>query len=671
VWWKYVGLAQRGFGKLDEAVLAVERASLLDPLDHELRALLGSIFLELGDDARALDSYRAGACLEPGNAEFLVGSALLFYQAGRLGESAYLCGRALSCALNSIQGLFLRATLNQYTGDYPRALDDANKVIALEPSHFPSLSLAGQSIWRLDDPSLAAQWLARASTVKVDAAEVWLHLGVISFEQGQTDSVIPLLEKSVILEPFSTDALNNLGVIRRKIGRLADALPCANRALVLDAANVNACVTRSLIAMDLEKFDEALSFVDRALAISVGNPTCLNVRGSVLWARGCRVEAMSWFDHAVDVDRRYTEAYHNRGKARHQMHDLVNSVLDFERVLCLDPGCVEAVWSKSLSMLLAGDFVQGWRDYEYRWKKSDARRFGLRLPEDSLWLGRESLDGKTILLSHEQGFGDSLQFCRYIPLLVRCRARVVLCLPKPLVRLFEENFSEVEIVEFGSPIPPYDFHCPLLSLPLAFETHLGNIPSSQGPYLRPVEDSRLHWAQRLAGSGRPKVGIVWSGGIDLGNHQLTDINERRNVALGLFAECLDVPDIDFYSLQKGDPAESEIRGRESYFWREGRLKNFTAELTDFADTAGLIANLDLVISVDTSTAHLSAAMGKPTWILNRFDTCWRWLLDRDDSPWYPSVKLYRQGPDREWRPVLSRVAEDLLRFRDVHQGVSR
>jgi len=214
-------------------------------------------------------------------------------------------------------------------------------------------------------------------------------------------------------------------------------------------------------------------------------------------------------------------------------------------------------------------------------------------------------------------------------------------------------------VDMGDPLPVHDLSCPLMSLPLVFGTTLETIPYGTEAYLHALPEDEERWRERLGEGNQPRVGLVWNGGSRADQPELWAVNERRNVPLDLFAQALDIPGIDFVSLQKGDPAESEIRGREGEYWKLGRLYNHAAELTDFADTAGLIANLDLVISVDTSTAHLSAAMGKPTWILNRYDTCWRWLLDRQDSPWYASVKLYRQSADRDWRPVLQRVATDL------------
>jgi hypothetical protein len=234
-----------------------------------------------------------------------------------------------------------------------------------------------------------------------------------------------------------------------------------------------------------------------------------------------------------------------------------------------------------------------------------------------------------------------------------------------------------QVIEIDEPLPAHELHCPMMSLPLAFGTTLETIPYGKEAYLQALpEDVQRwsHWLDERLGvrdgvTRRLRVGVVWNGGFRADQPELWAVNERRNVPLELFARALDIAGIDFVSLQKGDPAESQLRGREGELWRAGRLVNAAAELNDFADTAGLIMNLDVVISVDTSTAHLAGALGKPTWILNRYDTCWRWLLEREDSPWYGSVKLYRQAADRDWKPVLEKVAGD-LRARAAHRAAS-
>jgi hypothetical protein len=215
-----------------------------------------------------------------------------------------------------------------------------------------------------------------------------------------------------------------------------------------------------------------------------------------------------------------------------------------------------------------------------------------------------------------------------------------------------------QLIERGTSLPPFDYHCPLMSLPLAFGTTVATIPFPRA-YLRADEAKVRHWRDKIGGGGRLKVGVIWNGGFRPNQPELWSTNERRNIPLDVFAEAFRSIHADFFSLQKGDPAESAIRGRELEYWPQGNFFNFAGELNDFSDTAALIENLDVVVSVDTATAHVAAALGKPTWILNRFDSCWRWLRDRDDSPWYPSARLYRQQSDCHWAPVLQQLADDL------------
>ena len=274
-----------------------------------------------------------------------------------------------------------------------------------------------------------------------------------------------------------------------------------------------------------------------------------------------------------------------------------------------------------------------------------------------MWLGDGTLAGKTILLHCEQGLGDSLQFCRYTTLVARLGARVVLEVPPALRNLFAALDGVAELVVLGDPLPHFDCHCPLMSLPLAFGTTLTTIPAD-APYLRADAAKVLRWRQRLGERRRPRVGLVWSGGFRPDQPELWAVNSRRNVPLSMLASLAGLA-LDFYSLQKGQPAEAELARLTASGWDGPHIADVSAELGDFSDTAALIEALDLVVSVDTSTAHLTGALGKPVWILNRFDTCWRWLLDRTDSPWYPTARLYRQPTAGDWGAVLAQVRADL------------
>jgi hypothetical protein len=237
----------------------------------------------------------------------------------------------------------------------------------------------------------------------------------------------------------------------------------------------------------------------------------------------------------------------------------------------------------------------------------------------------------------------------------------VLEVPKPLLSLLSSLSGVDQIIESGGAIYNVDYYCPLMSLPYAFKTTVETIPFPDR-YLQSASAKIKYWNERLQPFKRLKIGLVWNGGTRPDRLDLSNVNSRRNIKFSLFASAFNTIDADFFSLQKGEPAESEIKGHELIFFPEGNFHNYTKELLDFSDTAALIENLDLVIGVDTSTIHLSAGLGKPTWILNRFDNCWRWLVDREDSPWYHSAKLYRQHAVAQWEPILDKIAIDIRRL---------
>ena len=274
-----------------------------------------------------------------------------------------------------------------------------------------------------------------------------------------------------------------------------------------------------------------------------------------------------------------------------------------------------------------------------------------------MWLGEESLQGKTVLLHSEQGLGDTIQFCRYAQMVSDLGARVILQVQRPLRLLMTSLQGVDQLLAEGDALPAFDFHCPLMSLPLAFKTELATVPAPV-PYLKADPVKKLYWQEKLGTRHKLRVGLVWAGGFRPEQPELWGVNERRNIDLAKLA-VLKNERIDFYSLQKGMPAEADPARLKAGGWDGPDLIDYTSELADFSDTAALIDNLDLVISVDTSTAHLAGALGKPVWILNRFDTCWRWLLDRSDSPWYPTARIYRQQQFGDWSSVVSAVNTEL------------
>jgi tetratricopeptide (TPR) repeat protein len=461
-------------------------------------------------------------------------------------------------------------------------------------------------------------------------------------------------DKAIDLKENYPAAHFNRGVLLQQLRRLDDALVSYDRAIALKGNYAEAYANRGAVLQLLRRLDDALTSYTEAIAIKPDYAEAYANRGVALKEMGRLDEALRNCDKAIDLKADYAEAHSNRGNVLQELRVLDEAIASYDQAIAINPLNADAHWNKALTHLIGGEYKKGWLLHEWRWKtKSPA--LGERIFTQPLWLGQENLHNKTILLHAEQGLGDSLQFCRYAKLVKDQGAHVLLEVPAALVRLLSSLSGVDQVIALGEALPDFDYHCPLMSLPLALGTDLASVPFTDSYVL--AEDVKVgYWRNKIGHAGRLKVGVVWSGGFRANQPAA---HERRNITLDIFARALNTVNADFFSLQKGDPAESAIRGRELEYWPQGNLYNYVSELQDFSDTAALIENLDLVVSVDTSTAHLSAALGKPTWILNRFDTCWRWLLDRDDSPWYQSVKLYRQSDGRQWEPVLKRLADDL------------
>jgi hypothetical protein len=319
----------------------------------------------------------------------------------------------------------------------------------------------------------------------------------------------------------------------------------------------------------------------------------------------------------------------------------------------IKPDYGDAHFNAALCRLLLGDFEKGWEAFEWRWAVEPLCDHKPTFPQP-LWLGTEEVAGKTILLHAEQGLGDTIQFGRYVSTLVARGARVILEVQPPLRSLMASLSGVGQVVATGNPLPDFDLHCPLLSLPLALCTRLDSIPAAT-PYLSAPPDKVSAWRNRLGESTKPRIGLVWAGNPRKEFANLNRIDRQRSIALETLAPVLELSACSFYSLQKGEDAVKQLRDSA---WRD-RVIDFTDDLHDFSDTAALIENLDLVISVDTSVLHVAGALGKPVWLLNRHNTCWRWLREREDSPWYPTLRQFRQDASRDWGPVVARIAAAL------------
>jgi hypothetical protein len=498
---------------------------------------------------------------------------------------------------------------------------------------------------RLADAARIYRQVLRSHPSNVDC----LHLlGIIETQQGRHAESVELLDRAIRLSPRQPLFYSNRGIALKQLKRFDAALASLDQAIALQPDFAEAHCNRGNVLQELGQFDAALASYDKAITLKPNYVKAYANRGNVLQELEQFEAALASYDRALALEPGSAEAYCNRASAFQELKQFDAALADFEKAIALNPAYADAHWNSALCHLRLGNFQSGWERYEWRLRKHDFLEVHRLQFNGERWRGHEPLDRKTMLLHGEQGLGDAIQFARYAPLVASLGAHVILSAPRPLVRLFQRLENVDRIVSDATEAGPYDFHCSLLSLPLAFKTTLATIPSATEPYLSADATLVAKWRNRLGAPGRPQVGVMWNGGT-------ASKIRHRSIPLSEFTALLDDP-FRFVSLQK-DVRESD---REALDASPG-IAHFGDEQEDFADAAAMIELMDVVISVDTSIAHLAGALGKEAWILLPYSADWRWMEGRSDSPWYPSVRLYRQATRGDWSDVLARVKRDLQR----------
>jgi Tfp pilus assembly protein PilF len=488
------------------------------------------------------------------------------------------------------------------------------------------------------------------------AADAHLQTGITLLRQGRFDEAARVFTTILAADRNCASAWHMMGMVFHQVGRYGDAIAHIQRCLALDPRDVVAHSNLGDALRENGDLELSLQSCERALALDPGFVHAQVNRANALYALGRIEQALVAYDAVLARHPDRAKALGNRATILQQLGRHADALEGFERAMAIEPAVADFKLNASYSYLALGDYPKGLALYEWRWRSGHGPRARDRGGQPP-WLGGEPLAGKTILLHAEQGLGDTLQFCRYAGMVADLGARVVLEAPRSLQRLMQSLKGPDLVLGEDDPPAPYDLHCPLMSLPLAFGSTVSTLPA-QVPYLRAPEPEAAAWSRRLGPPARPRIGLVWSGGHRPGEPHLSGVNGRRNMPLAQLAALKGV-EADFYSLQKGDPAEGEFTALDQDAWDGPRIVGLAGELGDFADTAALIEALDLVLTVDTAIAHLAGALGKPVWILNRFDACWRWLTDRDDSPWYPTARLFRQTRPGDWDSVMAAVRRAL------------
>jgi Flp pilus assembly protein TadD len=586
------------------------------------------------------------------------------------------------------------------------------EILEHHPNHPPALHLLGVALSQQGNKRAAIGYISRAIALNPNVADFHSNLALAYCENGEPDKAVAACHKALGLQKDHSGALNQLGLAMKQLGRIEESVECFQRAVAIQgdfavcwgnladslirlgrASEAEVCYERILaknpddpkalcaqaetfltknkiddaIAMFrkvAQKFpgewishnglgvafsrqgnaDQAVACFEKAISLAPDNAGPWNNLGYTYVRQGRLEEGIAAYHKALAIRPDFPDAYNNLGNACLAKLDLDKAMEAYEKALFFQPDHSDSHWNRALLHLLQGDFNRGWLEYEWRWLKfPDQRRF-FRQPR---WDGFD-IAGKTILLYAEQGFGDTIQFVRLAPLVARLGATVNLECHRELSGLLQHVPGVARTLSRGEPLPPFDVQCPLLSLPRALGLAAGSIPGDT-PYLRVDENLQRRWQQRLRPFEKSfKIGIAWAGAA---------IHARdcdRSTHAGAFAPLAAVPGVQLFSLQAGDSAQSRSAQNAGF-----KLIDFTSDLHDFADTAALLMNLDLVIGVDTALVHLAGALNLPVWTLLAFSPDWRWLLNRDDTLWYPSMRLFRQPKPGDWPALFERVASHL------------
>ena len=463
--------------------------------------------------------------------------------------------------------------------------------------------------------------------------------GVVLRDMKRYDEALESYDRAILINPELASSYYNRGNTLRDMKRFEEALESFDKAILINPEFMDAHSNRGVVLGDMKRYDEALESFDKAILIYSEFVDAYSNRGVVLRDMKRYNEALESYDRAILINPEYVDAHSNRGNALKDTKRYEEALESYDRAILINPEFADAKHNKSFILLEKGELYEGFKLYEYRW----ARQKIPRVFNQPLWLGGKSIEGKTILIHSEQGLGDTIQFCRYLEMVSALGAKVIFEVEPVLFPLLKQLNGVDEFIQKGESLPEFDYHCPLLSLPLAFKTSLETIPC-HNTYLKADIDKRKIWEKRLGNDSTSKIGLVWSGSLGHKN------DHNRSISLEKLLPYL--PErYQYICLQK------ELRDSDRQALETSSIKFFGEQLNDFSDTAALCDLMDMVISVDTSIAHLSGALGKPTTVLLPFISDWRWLLDRDDSPWYPSMHLLRQEKDSDWDSCLSQLSK--------------
>jgi len=625
-----------------QALACYGKALELAPHKHSYLVKAGNLLRELHQHEQAIACYEQAIVLEPDQAEAYAHMAISMAELGHLDAALGCCKIALEIDPTRSIAHYHKALVEMRQDDMQAALKSLNAALEIDPRLPAAWTSKGLLLINLKEPAEALIALDRAMALGIQTADIYQNRAHCYKELKQLELAVNDLEMALTLDPQHSDTVMTLGVISQELGRHEAAVGFYTRAIAQNPAMAEAYSNLGAVLFELNRFEDALETLQAALDIAPQLVNAWSNLGATLMKLYQYEAALDAFDQVLRLEPQNVDAYCYQGLILHDLYRLQDAMICYDKALAIDPQSSLALWHRSVCLLLQGDFERGWPAYEARWQHKKLKLILRDYPQPR-WTGSESLTGKTILIYAEQGMGDTLQFARFLPRLIEQGAKVAFEVHPPLVSLLARCLPQVRVYAMGEQPPPFDLHTPLLSLPGILQCTASTIPTPDC-YLSADSHKIAEWQQRLGRATRPRIGLVWRGNPA---HQ----NDRnRSMSLETLLQAL--PQGADYICLQNQIQPQDLQTLE----KTNRVQVYAQDLKDFDDTAALCQLMDVVISVDTSVAHLSAALGQKTWTLIAYSPDWRWMQMRQDTPWYTSMHLYRQHVAGSWQECLQEIS---------------
>jgi tetratricopeptide (TPR) repeat protein len=649
-----LGLVLAATGRAQDAVNLIGSAVSLQPSNAAMYLNLGNALLQLGRLEPALANFGQAVRLAPKDAKAHNSLGVALERANRPEEALHCFRQALSFDPNNAEAHHNAGLVLAAQGRHADALASLDRALALQPQQAAVHTNRGTQLLALERPSDALASFDQALALQPSAATAHHNRGLALTSLERHAEALVGFERALEFEPGHAPSHLWRAKALIALDRPDEALTTLDRTLQLAPPEFETHYQRGVALAKLERYEESVACFDQALNFDRDSPEALNNRGAVLVRLFRPADALDDFVKAIDRRPDYVDAYINAGNTQKGLGRYPEALRSFDRALALRPDDSTATWSKAVLKLALGAFRDGWPLYEARFRLPHAASLQ-RSFDVPRWTGVEPLEGRTLLVYAEQGLGDTLQFCRYLLLLEARGATAVLEVQPQLKKLLQSLGTRAVIISRGEPLPPFEFHAPLLSLPLAFRTEAHSIPGGV-PYLKVDPAAKRSWRERLAALPGLRVGLNWHGNPEAEKHSALQARSFPLSAAGALAR---IAGVSLVSLQKGSGAEqrSQVEFGAALNQLTDPQRLGSDEIAD--ETAAILMGLDLVITADTALAHLAGALGVPVWVVLQAVPDWRWLTEREDSPWYPTMRLFRQRTPGDWSEVLDRVAKEL------------